>query len=152
MRVGRQRLGFTFVEVLVALCVILIALVPLLHLHVNSIRQATVAACTAKAVFLADSKVAETLAQDTLEWGQRRGEVDDEDSAITFQWRVRVSDAQPLELEGGDPLDMRHVHVDVAWQDGSRKRKVSLDRLIKATPDHKDRILDPEDDSQTQRR
>lgn len=148
----RHPLGFTFVEILVALCVVLIALVPLIHLHVLSIRQVDAATRVARATLLADAKLAEAAVQDVMEFGRSQGRVDDADLRAVFHWVLTVTDAHPLELGKDDLSGVRHIHVDVAWQDGEHDRMVSLDTFVRASAQYESRILDTENDGQRRKK
>lgn len=140
--------GFTFIEILVALCIVLIALVPLIRLHVVSIFQVDAATHLARATFLANAKLAEVVASNVVESGRSQGRVSDADLHVVFQWVLIVDEAHPSELENIDLADLRRVHVDVAWQDGRRDRTVSLDTLVRPGRYYKERLLDPESDGQ----
>ena len=138
----RHALGFTFVEILVALSVVLIALVPLIRLHVVSIRQIDSAARVAKATLLANARLAEATAQEVVELGKSRGRVDDGDLGVTFNWSLTVTDAHPLELEEVHLIGIKHVHVDVVWQDGRRTETVSLDTLVNVVLQSQSEVVD----------
>lgn len=142
----RHALGFTFVEILVALSVVLIALVPLIRLHVVSIRQIDSAARVAKATLLANAKLAEATAQEVVELGKSRGRVDDGDLGVTFHWRLTVTDAHPLESEEVHLIGIKHVRVDVVWQDGRRTETVSLDTLVDVVLQSQTEIVDSKDE------
>ncbi len=80
--------GFTFVEVVVALAIVSISLLALIKLHLVSIRLAETARITSNAVFLADQKIAETLALGYPKEGANCGTV--EENAVCLHWQTEV--------------------------------------------------------------
>ncbi len=126
----REPLGFTFMEILVALCIVLIALVPLIHLHVISIHMIDSGSRMAKATLVANDRLAEILARDIPELGKSSGRVEEETRGIVYRWTSTVTDTPVPQLESVRLMGIRQVHVDVAWQDGEREAVVSLDTLV----------------------
>ncbi len=122
--------GFTLMEVLVALCIVLIALVPLIHLHVASIRMIDSGSHMARATLVAGDRLAEILARDVPELGKSSGHVKDETRDVVYRWTSVVTDAPVPALESARLMGLRQVHVDVAWQDGEREAAVSFDTLV----------------------
>jgi len=144
--------GFTLIEILVALCVVLIALVPLIRLHVLSIRQIDSSMLLTKATLLANAKLAEIVAQSKPAFGKAEGRFDDADQRVAFYWKSAVTEARPSELTAEAWSDMRHVHLDVFWQKGDRDAAVSLDTLVHVVPDRKIEISDEKDDNGSRRK
>jgi general secretion pathway protein I len=130
----RSSPGFTLIEVLVALCIMLIALVPLIQLHVASIRSIEVSSRMAAATVLANTLLAEILMKDVPEVGESSGRVEDAGTGRAFQWRSVVADADWAELQGADLAGLRRVHVEVVWQDGGTDATVSLDTVVYLSP------------------
>ncbi len=112
--------AFTFVEVLVALAVVSIALLALLRLHLSTVSMAGQAQRTSRAVFLAEAKIAETLASGYPKPGTDSGTAQDDGLAI--DWQVEVTDLRLPELHAADSGGLRKIAVDVSWQ-GHRGRK-----------------------------
>lgn len=128
---ARGSSGFTLLEILVALCVVLIALVPLIHLHVTSIRMMDSGSRMARATLLANDRLAEVLARDVPELGKSTGRVEDETGHTVYRWTSLVTEAAVPELETVRLAGIRQVHVEVAWQEGERDVAVSLDSLVR---------------------
>jgi hypothetical protein len=137
-----EPLGFTFLEILVALCIVLIALVPLIHLHVVSIRVIDSGSHMARATLLANDRLADILARDVPELGESSGRVKDETRDTVYRWTSVVTDAPLPALESARLMGLRQVHVDVAWQDGERDAVVSLDTLVHIATGGEREILD----------
>lgn len=130
-RIGRatspaKASGFTFLEVLIALCIVLIALAPLLQLHITSIRMIDASSRMARATLLANAKLAEIVSMDAPDTGRSDGRVEEE-RGLMFLWRSTVTQADPAELAGMAVLGVRRVHVDVTWQEGT----VSVDTFVR---------------------
>lgn len=122
--------GFTFLEILVALCVVLIALVPLLHLHVASIRMLDSGSHVARAALLANDKLAEVTGQETPDLGKSGGRVEDANDGTLYRWTIAVTDTRPAQVESVPLLGLRQVRVEVAWEDRGRDAVVSLDTYV----------------------
>ena len=132
--------GFTFLEILIALCIVLIALVPLIHLHVVSIRMVDSGSHMAKATLLANDRLAEILARDIPELGKTTGRV--EETGTVYRWTSVVTDAAVPALESTRLAGIRQVHIEVTWQDGERDVAVSLDSLVHVSARGKREILE----------
>ena len=145
------RKGFTLIEILVALCVVLIALVPLIRMHVLSVRQIDAGMLTARATFLANAKMAELVAQKRPAFGKAEGRFDELHQGIAFYWKSVVTEARPSELTAEAWSDMRHVHLDVFWQKGDRDAAVSLDTLVHVAADRKIEIAEKQDDDSSKK-
>jgi type II secretion system protein I len=94
--------AFTFIEVMVALAIVSISLLALLKLHLMSIKMLEKADATCQAVFLAEEKLAETLAQGFPKEGTASGEL--EKNGVLFSWRTEVA----ANSVGG--LDLPQLH------------------------------------------
>jgi hypothetical protein len=138
----RRHSGFTFMEVLVTLCIVLISLVPLIHLHVVSVHMADSSSHMARATLLANSQLAEILARDVPELGKSSGRVEEETGGVVYRWTSVVTDAAVPALESTRLMGIRQVHVEVTWQDGERDAVVSLDTLIHIAARGKREVLD----------
>jgi Tfp pilus assembly protein PilW len=138
----RGCLGFTFMEILVALCIVLIALVPLIHLHVTRIHMIDFGSHMARATLVANDRLAEILARDVPELGKSTGRVEEETGGTVYRWTSVVTDAPVPALESVRLMGIRQVHVDVAWQDGERNAVVSLDTLVHVALRGQREILD----------
>ncbi len=128
--VGHRSQGFTFAEILIAVCVVLLALVPLIHLHVASIRMIDSSSHLAKATVLANNRLAEILAREAPDLGKSGGRVEDANDGMVYRWTAAVTDARPREAESLPLLGLRQVRVEVVWQDGGREAVVALDTYV----------------------
>jgi len=109
--------AFTLIEAIVALAIVSIGLLSLLQLNLVSIRVADKAQATAKAVFLAQAKMAEALEAGFPQLGTRSGVV--EDDGRRYTWRTEVTDASGSQQRSlGVRLDrLRKLSVEVACGD-----------------------------------
>lgn len=122
-------LGFTLLEVLVAVAVVGTALVVLLRLHLLSLDATLAAQDLTTAVLLAEGKMATFMAQSPEE-GEDEGQFDGPDLE-RFRWTTSVIE---YEIGRGDQNDdregaigIRHLTVSVHWRDGNRNRSYSLE-------------------------
>lgn len=106
--------AFTFVEVLIALFVVAIALLALLKLHLVSLDIADRAQIMSQAVFLAEQKIAETLTDGYPQPGTDSGTV--QDSGVPLDWQVEVTDLRVPELRVAADNGLRKILVDVSWK------------------------------------
>ncbi|MCU0913266.1 MAG: type II secretion system protein [Planctomycetes bacterium] len=132
MSIARGYPGFTLLEILIALCVVLLALVPLIHLHVISIRTVDSSFHRVRATVLAQNRLAEIVAQEVPELGTTGGRIEDANDGMVYRWQAVVTEARPPETESVSLIGLRGVHVEVAWQDGGRDGMVTLDTFIRA--------------------
>ena len=120
--------AFTFIEVLVALAIVSISLLALLRLHIISISMTDTAEITSQAVFLANEKIAETLALGYPEEGTNTGSV--EKKALYLHWRTEVTDLQPSQLGELDIDGLRRIFVDVSWKQGIRRKHLQMSTYV----------------------
>ena len=99
VKARKGRIGaFTFVEVMLALAVVSVSLMALLRLHLISAHMVDKAQIMTQAVFLADEKIAETLAAEFPKEGIRSGAV--EKNGLKLNWKTRV---RPIVLLTSSP-------------------------------------------------
>jgi len=125
---GTRKSAFTFVEVLVALVIVSISLLALLRLHIISISMTDTAEITSQAIFLANEKIAETLALGYPEEGTNSGTV--EKKALYLHWRTEVTDLEPPQLGELDIAGLRRVFVDVSWKQGIRRKHLQMSTYV----------------------
>jgi len=118
--------GFSLIEVLVAFAILTLALGVLLPLFSNGLRSLSISEQYTRAALLADSRLAAIGRETPLQEGEEDGEFDQ-----GFQWRTTVT---PYELVGDSedtsPLVQAFMAtVEVYWQDGDKRRAVSLKSL-----------------------
>ncbi|KPL25662.1 MAG: hypothetical protein AMJ75_00095 [Phycisphaerae bacterium SM1_79] len=129
LRLHKMR-AFTLVEMLIALSITVISLVPLLHLLVVSILMVDSAGCLSQATLIASSKLAEVIGEGYPEIGTDSGSIANEGSDVVFDWQVSVDDARAKELEDMGLSGLRRVNVVVTWNDGQGRKQVSLSTYV----------------------
>lgn len=120
--------AFTFVEVLVALAIVSISLLVLIGLHLVSIRLVQTGEVTSQAVFLAQEKIAELLAQGYPAKGSNCGTV--EKGPLCLYWQSEVSPLQLPELEQASVTGLRKISVDVSWKQGTRQKHLEMSTYV----------------------
>jgi type II secretion system protein I len=120
--------AFTFVEVLIALSVVAIALLALLKLHLVSLDIADRAQVMSQAVFLAEQKVAETLADGYPKPGTDSGTV--QDSGVPLDWQVEVTDLRLPELRAASDKGLRKILVDVSWEQHLGRKHLQMTTYV----------------------
>ena len=123
-----RKSAFTFIEVLVALVIVSISLLTLIRLHIISISMTDTAEITSQAVFLANEKIAETLALGYPEEGTNSGTV--QKKALCLHWRTEVTDLQPPQLGELDIAGLRRIFVDVSWKQGIRRKHLQMSTYV----------------------
>lgn len=122
--------AFTLIEVLIALAITLIGLVPLLHLLTTSILMADSAWNLSQATLIGNSKLAEVIAENNLEIGIDQGSVESEEKEIFFDWQSKVIEANINELEDTGLKDLRKVTVTVTWHEGQSQKQIFLTTYV----------------------
>ncbi len=116
--------GFTLLEVMVALAIVAIVLVPLLHLHLKSLDATVQAQDLTTAVLLAEGHLASL--GDFPEPGEEEGTFDAPELA-RYRWQTVVT-AKTLDTQsGGSNVEVRYIEVTVRWLDGQRQRHYTLE-------------------------
>ncbi len=122
---GSGTAGFTLLEVLVALTILVLAVGSLSQAFSGGINTAGAVDGYTRAVAIAESRLARIGVDTPLEEGQSEG-----DAGEGFRWSVSV---QPYELLGEtDPshlLRLYDVEVAVSWGDSTARRSFSLRTL-----------------------
>jgi prepilin-type N-terminal cleavage/methylation domain-containing protein len=122
--------AFTLIEVLIALAITLIGLVPLLHLLTTSILMADSAWNLSQATLIGNSKLAEVIAENNLEIGIDQGSVESEEKEIVFDWQSKVIETNINELEDTGLKDLRKVTVTVTWHEGQSQKQIFLTTYV----------------------
>jgi general secretion pathway protein I len=120
--------GFTFIEVMVALAIVSISLLALLRLHLISIRMAETAQKISQAVFLAEQKIAETLAEGYPNEGINCGTV--EQNGALFSWQTNITDIYSPRLGKADITGLREILVDVSWKQGVGYKHLQISTYV----------------------
>ena len=113
---------------LIALAVVSIALLALLRLHLLTIRIADQARLTSQAIFLAEGKIAETLALGYPKPGTNSGTVADD--AVALDWQVEVTELHLPELSTADRDGLRKILVDVSWKQRLGRKSVQMTTYV----------------------
>lgn len=118
--------GFSLIEVLVAFAILTLALGVLLPLFSNGLRSLSISEQYTRAAVLAESRLAAIGRETPLEQGEEDGEFEQ-----GFRWRTSVTPYEVVEdTEGTSPLaDAFLTTVEVYWQDGDKRRTLTLDSL-----------------------
>ena len=117
-------------EVLVALAITAISVIPLLHLLVTSISMMDSAGCLSHASLIANEKLAETVSKDYPQPGTESGVIDNEENNIVYNWQVNITDTQQKELAELNLSGLRKVNVCVQWNEGQAKKQVCMSTLV----------------------
>lgn len=120
--------AFTFVEVIVALAIVSISLPALLRLHIISIGMADAAEITSQAVFLANEKIAETLAAGYPKEGTNSGTV--EKNALCLDWKTEVTDLRLPQLDKAGIAGLRKISVVVNWKQGLGSKHLQMSTYV----------------------
>jgi general secretion pathway protein I len=116
--------GFTLLEVMVALAIIAIALVPLMRLHLLSLDATMRAQGLTTAVLLAQEHMA--LLPLFPEAGEEQGGFDDPTLAA-FRWHTVVTEEEIILGESAQLIKLRHIFVTVVWIEGQREYHYTLE-------------------------
>jgi prepilin-type N-terminal cleavage/methylation domain-containing protein len=122
--------AFTLIEVLIALVITLIGLVPLLHLLTTSILMTDSAWNLSQATLIGNTRLAEVISQNDLEIGTDEGSVENREKEIIFDWQSEVTQAYIEELQEINPTDLRKVTVTVMWPEGQSPKQISLTTYV----------------------
>ena len=123
-------MGFTLIEVLIALAITVIGLVPLLHLLTASILMTDSAWNLSQATRIGNAKLAEIVSQNDLEIGTERGSIEYKDKEIVFDWQSKVTEAFIEELKETNLADLLKVTVTVMWHEGQSPKQISLTTYV----------------------
>jgi general secretion pathway protein I len=108
--------GFTLLEVLIALGLIAIALFAVFHLQAQNLDLVTEAQFQTQARFLAQDRLSRIEARPTMESGRGSGDFEEISPHFFYEEEIRSA---------GEPEGLYSVQIDIAWEQGSRKRVVT---------------------------
>jgi prepilin-type N-terminal cleavage/methylation domain-containing protein len=120
--------AFTFVELIIALAVASISVVALLRLNIVSIRLTDSARIISQAAFVADRKIAETLALGYPDLGTSAGSLDE--NGLFFDWQTKVTDDTPPQLADVNVAAVRKISVEVACKQGLSRKKLQMSTYV----------------------
>ena len=122
--------GFTLIEVLIALAITVIGLVPLLHLLTTSILITDSAWNLSQATLIGNARLAEIISQDDLKIGTEEGSIESQEKEIVFGWQSKVAEAFIEHLEQMNLDDLRKVTVTVMWNEGQSQKQISFTTYV----------------------
>lgn len=120
--------AFTFVEVIIALTIVSISLLGLIRLHIININMTESAEITSQATFLAQEKIAETLAAGFTNQASNRGTV--QKNTLCFNWKTEVADLHSPQLDQADIRGLRKISVDINWKQGIHQKHLRMSTYI----------------------
>jgi len=123
----RNRIGgYTLIEVLVALMVMVLSLTVLFRIFSSGLRNISEAADYTRAVLVAETQLASAGTGEALEVGRTQGKEGDR-----FRWTRIVSDYFPYS-DGGQitlPVSAFHITVIVEWLHSGHRRRINLSSI-----------------------
>ncbi len=122
--------AFTLIEVLIALAITVIGLVPLLHLLTTSILMTDSAWNLTQATLIGNAKLAEVITENDLEIGIDQGSVESQEKEIVFDWQSKVTEARIEELEDTGLTGLHKVTVTVMWREGQNQKQIFLTTYV----------------------
>jgi len=122
--------AFTLIEVLIALAITVIGLVPLLHLLTTSILMTDSAWNLSQATLIGNSRLAEVITDNNLEIGIDEGSVESQEKEIVFDWQSKVTEADIEELEDTGLTGIHKVTVTVMWHEGQSRKQIFLTTYV----------------------
>lgn len=122
--------AFTLIEVLIALAITVIGLVPLLHLLITSILMTDSAWNLSQATLIGNSRLVEVITENNLEIGTDKGSVESQEKEIVFDWKSTVTEADIEELEDTGLTGLRKVTVTVMWREGQNQKQIFLTTYV----------------------
>lgn len=117
--------GFTLVEILVALAVAMVVLIPLQALFSLGLRAGSLATDSSRALLLAEAGLELHAGRIDLAAGEEAERLDSR-----FERRSTVQPRPDLLPAGSGQALAYEVSVSVIWQDGRRQRNVTLSTLM----------------------
>jgi general secretion pathway protein I len=118
-----DEVGFTLVEIVVALAILALSVTVLLGVISDGLRRTDLAARTAQATSLAQSLLAKLGTELPVQQGEMSGELAD-----GFRWRARMEPYGDRADRDHWPVGAYHVSVEVSWGTGA-ERSVTLTTL-----------------------
>lgn len=118
-------MGFTLMEVLVAISVLATCLVVILQLFSGGLKAGKLSDDYTRGIFHAREKMEEIILLDILEEGTVEGEFED-----GFRWRADIIRLEPGEEEALRlPFDTFTINVEVLWGPEGREKHFKIDTL-----------------------
>ncbi|OGL39484.1 MAG: hypothetical protein A3C43_07450 [Candidatus Schekmanbacteria bacterium RIFCSPHIGHO2_02_FULL_38_11] len=115
----RDEKGFTFLEIMVAVAILSIALIAALRAQSQSLSIASESIRTTNVVFLAREKMAEIELDGYPQQEKTDGVFEKHPE---YRWEIEVKET-PVE-------DLKDVTLTILWKEGDRERRYSLETLL----------------------
>ena len=123
--------GFTLLEVMLAIVVVLLGLVPLLSLLVKCIHVHAVSESLTQGTLLADSQLSELLAERALAERHYQGRCEKEGSDIEYRWSADV-EALAEPMIASMPLrGLWRVSLTLSWAESGSDNEVILETVVR---------------------
>ncbi len=123
--------GFSLFEVMLAILVILLGLIPLLSLLVKCIHVHTVSDSVTQGMLLAESQLSELLSRSDLTERRYQGRCDLESSDIEYRWSAEISrPAEPV-VASLSSVGLWHVTLALTWAESDSDKEVRLDTVVR---------------------
>jgi general secretion pathway protein I len=121
--------GFTLLEVLVAISVLSIAIVALIQLFSGSLRTVSVSSEYSRAVTLAEARMRELQAGDSLKEGSST-----ETTKEGYRVYIDVRKSKDDEADASVPLSLYEITLTMSWGAQGRQRSFTLNTMKVARP------------------
>jgi type II secretion system protein I len=122
--------GFTLIEVMIALAVTLIALLPLLHLLTSSILTTNAAQNLTTATLIASEKLAELTSQTDPEKSALPETIENPNTQTIFTCQKEISPAEIPELDDAPPTNLYKASITLNWYEGSKQKQTQISKYI----------------------
>ena len=135
----RNEKGFTFLEIMVAVAILSIALIAALRAQSQSLSIAGESIRSTNLVFLAREKMAEFELEGNIQEGKTDGTFEKHPG---YRWEIEVKEApnpfKNLQIEGlkdvspeGFKIEaLKDVILTILWKEGSIERRYSIETLL----------------------
>ncbi|MGB9700320.1 MAG: type IV pilus modification PilV family protein [Thermodesulfobacteriota bacterium] len=133
MRRPKSSLGFTLIEVVIALGLMGLALIVLIELFAGALRLGKTANEYSRATAWARMKLEEVILQPKLQEGQEEGELPE-----NYRWQLEIKKTEILRERYGDvpvPLELYQIKLKVNWKSGMKERNLVFEtyKFLKET-------------------
>jgi len=127
---SRRPRGFSLLEVMLAIVVILLGLVPLLHLMVKCMHMHHVAESLTQGTLMAESQLSDLLAKSDLAEGHRQGRCELEASVVEYSWSANIEPLPGPMIESVPLTGLWHVTMTLTWVEADKDREVTLETVV----------------------
>jgi len=122
--------GMSLLEVMLAIVVILLGLVPLLHLLVKCMHVHQIADSLTQGTLIAESQLSELLSESDLTEKQYRGTYELETSDVEYRWSATVEPLPEPMIESVPLTGLWHVTLTMTWAEARQDREVTLETIV----------------------